>query len=83
MRALNLTHSPENGKVGCLLIVLTYAQAMRQCTLGTVTDEPPGSQTASSRTTVMEQSWRAETLLGLGARVCMRNVTGVVQMGSL
>ena len=56
---------------------------MRQFTLGTVTDEPPGSQTASSRTTVMEQSWRAETPLGSGARVCMRNVTGVVQMGSL
>ena len=70
MRALNLTHSPENGKVWVPAErVLTFAQAMRQFTLWTVTDEPPGSQTASSRTTVMEQSWRAETLLGSGARV--------------
>jgi len=29
-----------------------------------VTDEPPGSQTASSRPTVGEQSWRAGILLG-------------------
>ena len=27
-------------------------------------DEPPGAQTASRRTTVGEQSWRAEPLLG-------------------
>src|SRR5215813_13914785 len=50
--------------MGCLLSVLTCAQATRQSTRRRVTDEPPGSQTASSRTTVGEQSWRAETLLG-------------------
>ena len=79
MRALNLTHSPEKQeRFGCLLIVLTYAQAMRQFTPWTVTDEPPGSQTASSRTTVMEQSWRTENLLGQGgpSMIPQRNRSG-------
>jgi hypothetical protein len=40
--ALNLIQAPRTGKFRCLLSVLTYAQAMRQITLRTVTDEPPG-----------------------------------------
>jgi hypothetical protein len=67
---LCIGHSaPRTGQVGCLLLVLTCAQARRQITLWTVTDEPPGSQTASSRTTVMAQSWRTERLFGHNACV--------------
>ena len=38
--------------------------------------EPPGSQTASSWTTFMEQSWRAEKLLAITARA---GTTGLVR----
>jgi hypothetical protein len=63
--ALNLTHSPEN------VIVWVTADRVDLTRRPCVTPryrravhEPPGSQTASSRATIVEQSWRAEKLLG-------------------
>ena len=65
MYALNLTHSPEN------VIVWVTADRVdltrRPCVsprYRRAVHEPPGSQTASSRTTIVEQSWRAGKFLG-------------------
>jgi hypothetical protein len=65
--ALNQTHSPENGIfwVTADRFDLTSRPSVRsRC--GRADREPPGSQTASSWTTIVEQSWRAEKLLGDG-----------------
>ena len=61
---MNLTHSPENVIVWVTAdrFDLTSRPCVSPCYRRAV-HEPPGSQTASSRTTIMEQSWRAEKLL--------------------
>ena len=63
--ALNLTRSPENDIVWVTAdrFDLTSRPSVRS-RYGRAGREPPGSQTASSWTTIMEQPWRAEKLLG-------------------
>jgi hypothetical protein len=82
VRALNLTQAPRTGKFGCLLIVLTYAQAMRQCTR-TVTDKPRGLR----QHRVEQRSWSNPGVQNLPwaqtVRVCSRNVTRALQMEAL